>query len=600
LASEESVLRLLIPKVAEKLSFNYIIGSPFAIGGSGIVIYVEDMNLQVVRALKISRPSPGKERYLARVLIQETQTLRRLAHQNLIRIFAQGVVTLGIVHSVTDDPGTADARPVSSGSPDPQDFPFYVMEYVEGAIDSDKFLTKSRTQPVVLGVFSGILSAVEYLHSQDQIHMDIKPGNVLVTPAGLPILSDLGFAKKLKADDNATFIGGTEGYIHPEARKFVTRAVSDPNRVQGETPHSALKPAWGLYSLGKTFSVLLKEVEDHNAGVLSTYQTRYLKLLSARLLDGQASNGFRPNGITDATMEEIKYTSVQEARVDFDKLVGVYSLENSIPELNEHTQETIQASPTSVTPFTKRVKELVETPAVLRLGVITQLGLLNLIYPTANHTRLEHSVGAFSLCCRYVLALYYDAYNPLFRQLMNEADIKAVLLAALLHDLGQCPLAHDLEEADPESYSHESVAAGILRDEPSALANVIAAPEGWGISPEQVVRILEASAKPYKGGLRERMLRTLISGCIDCDKLAYLIRDSVKLGVPFGKGIDLERLLRCLTVVFREDGDKTTLRWEFMRRARCPLSRWHLRAMRCSGKCTGTMPTGQLRRCCTG
>ena len=96
------------------------------------------------------------------------------------------------------------------------------------------------------------------------------------------------------------------------------------------------------------------------------------------------------------------------------------------------------------------------------------------------------------------------------------------------------------------------------------------------------------------------MLRTLISGCIDCDKLAYLIRDSVKLGVPFGKGIDLERLLRCLTVVFREDGDKTTLRWEFMRRARCPLSRWHLRAMRCSGKCTGTMPTGQLRRCCTG
>src|SRR5205814_1385031 len=100
-------------------------------------------------------------------------------------------------------------------------------------------------------------------------------------------------------------------------------------------------------------------------------------------------------GLSLATFREIKYTSARQARIDLDKLTGTYNLEARIPELNPNIQDTIQVTTTATTPLTSRVKHLLAHPAVMRLGSITQLGLLNLVYPTATHSRLEHSLGTF-------------------------------------------------------------------------------------------------------------------------------------------------------------------------------------------------------------
>ena len=54
-------------------------------------------------------------------------------------------------------------------------------------------------------------------------------------------------------------------------------------------------------------------------------------------------------------------------------------------------------------------------------------------------------------------ALWHDPINPIFRQIMNERDLITCLLAALLHDLGQYPLAHDLEDADHDFFDHEPI-----------------------------------------------------------------------------------------------------------------------------------------------
>lgn len=170
-------------------------------------------------------------------------------------------------------------------------------------------------------------------------------------------------------------------------------------------------------------------------------------------------------------------------------------------------------------------------------------------------------MGTFSICCQYVLALYNDAYNPLFRQLMSEADIKALLLAALLHDVGQCPIAHDIEEAVPTFYSHSEAGLSLLRGT-AELRQIIEDRTGWNIGADRVIGILTANPYPtpdkgLKGTLRERILHSLIDGCLDADKLDYIVRDSERLGLSYGSGIDLRRLLRCLTIVYRDIDDQT-------------------------------------------
>jgi HD superfamily phosphohydrolase len=531
---EAPALQEIIPQIAEEIKFNYHLRLPLGVGGSGIVAAVEDKNLNRKRALKISRPSPGKEKVLTRILRSETESLLRLSHPNLIQIFAQGAVT----HKT-------------------HDYPYYVMEFVKDALDSNKYIKqKGITGDDVLNIFRGVLWAVEYLHDQGTIHMDLKPGNILVTAVGVPIISDLGFAKQLRVGKDHTLIGGTEGFLHPDARKLVEEVKSDPNRLRGEALRNALKETWDLFSLGKTFLNLLNLLDEQNSKALSSYQRKFLKLLACRLLDGQNSENERALGLSISTFKEIKYITVKAARIDVEKLIGIYNLEARVPELNLHTQDTIQASTLATTPFTPRVKELLSHQALMRLGTVSQLGLLNLIYPTATHTRLEHVIGTFSVLCRYLVALYNDPFNPLFRQIMDESDLRASLLSALLHDIGHYPLAHDFEEAEPNLFSHEEIGENYLLSPNNSLAALIARRDGWNLPIERVVSILNAEPQTIKGTLKDRILHTLISGPIDADKLDYLIRDSLRLGLNYGKINDLERLLRTLTVVFRRyDGN---------------------------------------------
>src|SRR5208283_4983649 len=185
--SEEAELRKLTDEVCKHIAFNYVLIKPLGVGGSGVVSIVQDKNLEVQRALKIARPSPGKERLLARLLQGEVSNLVRLSHPNLIQVFAKGVVT-----------------------ENSKDIPYYVMDFVEGALDSDRYVASAKCKESdFIKLLEGVLSAIAYLHSQGTIHMDIKPGNVLVTPKGIPIVSDLGFAKQLRVEDQFTLIGGT-------------------------------------------------------------------------------------------------------------------------------------------------------------------------------------------------------------------------------------------------------------------------------------------------------------------------------------------------------------------------------------------------------
>ena len=195
-------------------------------------------------------------------------------------------------------------------------------------------------------------------------------------------------------------------------------------------------------------------------------------------------------------------------------------------------------------PFTPRVRALVDTAEFQRLRHISQLGLATQIYPGANHTRFEHALGVFNNAIRYVWQLGRD---PRFCKVIDHHRAEVLLVSALLHDLGHWPFCHPIEDLSlPNMPPHEAYAAEYLRPE-RELAQVLKSE--WNIEPAEVLDVLVAKTDSPE----LRLLRSILSGPIDIDKMDYLERDSLHCGVPYGCHFDKSRLIQSL--VLNEAGD---------------------------------------------
>jgi HD superfamily phosphohydrolase len=204
---------------------------------------------------------------------------------------------------------------------------------------------------------------------------------------------------------------------------------------------------------------------------------------------------------------------------------------------------------------------LLDSAELQRLAQIKQLGLANLVFPGANHTRLEHSLGACHIADR--LAAELD---------LEEDDRTRLTAAAILHDVGHGPFSHTLEGAvfAELGFDHVEHSRRIIRGEQDALPDgereemssptaVHALVEAEGIDPAEVASLLEGGKGPTifdfapDGNRSEgldpstRHLRQMINGVIDVDQIDYLMRDSHYTGVAHGV-IDVDRLLQTLVL----------------------------------------------------
>jgi len=538
-AQERKPLETIIAIIQEAISLRYKIIEPLGVGGIGIVLQVEDKNLGIPCALKFPRPKAGKESLFAEIIESEIAQLLKARHPNIIEVYYQGRIQF-----------------------EETQFPFYIMEYISEATDAlEYFSSQPRNVGELLNVTKQVVDGIEHLHKMNIIHLDVKLENMLVSSNGRAVIADLGSARNLVEGSVTTLITFTREYAHPELISLITYSTvsTDPNRIRAEVERPKLKKSYDLYALGKNIKRVLKLHEPQTWKGLDPYSRKYLYLMADRLLDGRNTDDKCALGLPPTAFSEIKYKEISEVATDIKKITGEYPLHQIIPEIDEHGIRTIQTSSLSPTPFTSRLSQIITHPAFRRLGDISQLGFINLIYPTATHSRLEHVLGTFSNVVRYCDALYHDPINPFFRQIMNDDDMKAVFLAALLHDIGQYPLAHDLEEAEPDIFSHKEITIEMLEgtakylDLPS-LKMLIS--EQWGISPQRVTDIIKADPTDLNSSIKDRILHTFLDSPIDADKLDYLVRDSVNLNVPFGKAIDFERLLQCLTIIFKEQQRK--------------------------------------------
>ena len=456
------------------------------------------------------------------------------------------------------------------------------MEALDGPQDADAWLFDHPTINELIRILEGATKGLAYLHDRDDgiAHLDIKPSNIFVNDSSV-VVADLG--SRNASDPRAKRLGwvAREGYIHPDF-DLLTHVpgtsgmdLDDPNRQLQERPieREELKLEWDLYSLGVTLLVLLRVLGIPGTDV-SQYQFRYLKLMGYRLLGNQAAHaaattgnlryvgrqsgqppliGVKYLGLKASAFSELAYESIHHVIEDLNKLTGVVDLLSSVPELQElYPREVIHAASHGSAPHSSRIAKLLVTPEVRRLARVDQLGLVRLVYPAATHSRLEHSLGTLAMASRFTRALYSDPVSPLFRQLMSSEDLELLLAVCLLHDIGHFPLAHDLEEVSKTVFGHEERTTHLLAREDSALAQSLSGPE-WSPSVLPRVRRVLGGVAESQLDVKEMLVKSIIDGPVDADKIDYLIRDSENLRLPYGNGVDVKELLQSLTVIVKSE-----------------------------------------------
>jgi HD superfamily phosphohydrolase len=255
----------------------------------------------------------------------------------------------------------------------------------------------------------------------------------------------------------------------------------------------------------------------------------------------------------------------------------------------------------SITEFTEKIKLIrdpvygfIEVPEeflpvldhklVQRLRWISQLPLEQLVYPSAQHSRFEHSIGVMYLSMQVAMTLIKDNYSwekiefafekefelsSLKKEDRKKFFVFCAGICGLLHDLGHAPFSHTLEDAicytqKDISYHHETVTFFVAKKvlEDYNLYDRLLA--------KTVLTVLNKSLGEDNISPLKKILRSIIDGVIDSDKGDYLLRDSYHCGVGYGH-YDLERLWRHVRI---------TSDWKLGITEKGAVEAWNLRLAR--------------------
>ncbi len=169
--------------------------------------------------------------------------------------------------------------------------------------------------------------------------------------------------------------------------------------------------------------------------------------------------------------------------------------------------------------------DLIEHPWFQRLRRIRQLGMTDMVYPGALHTRFHHSIGAMHLMNQAIHALRIKGVE------IDKQEALDVAVAILLHDIGHGPFSHALEHSIVENIDHEMISRFYM----DKLNEVF---EGQ----------LNGAISIFQNTCDRKFLHQMVSSQLDMDRLDYLKRDSFYTGVSEGV-VNVERIIKMLFVV---------------------------------------------------
>ena len=168
--------------------------------------------------------------------------------------------------------------------------------------------------------------------------------------------------------------------------------------------------------------------------------------------------------------------------------------------------------------------DIIQHPIFQRLQRIKQLGLASFVYPWAQHTRFQHSLGAMYLTHEALKQLRQNG------QEITPEEADGVLVASLLHDIGHGPFSHVLENTLVSGISHEEISLRLMQQMNSEMDGK-----------------LTLAIRIFQDQYPKHFLHQLISSQLDMDRMDYLHRDSFFTGMTEGV-IGSARLIKMLYV----------------------------------------------------
>lgn len=200
--------------------------------------------------------------------------------------------------------------------------------------------------------------------------------------------------------------------------------------------------------------------------------------------------------------------------------------------------------------FSEKERKIIDHPLFQRLRHIRQLSLTEYIYPGANHTRFEHSLGVMEIATRGFDKLAEKNGSLIEDTLRNVVGFEKnplaiarqlVRLAALTHDIGHCAFSHGAEKIVLGKEGHEKLSVLIIKED-TLLGGLINDLYGANFG-KRIASIIEQKNMPPQ----IQFLHDIVSGELDADRTDYLLRDSYHCGVDYGR-FDYRRMIECLEI----------------------------------------------------
>ena len=453
-----------------------------------------------------------------------------------------------------------DAGKASVGG---RDLPYFAMPFMDEAQDLYKFCSVRRWAAMVPGeslrafihLLDDVLQGLAALHARNILHRDMKGENVIVDAAGHARITDLGGAKVIERSGKGDTISIQDReYLHPELIQYLESqkgSLADQRRVHLLVPWKLLRKrgvAFDLYALGET----IRQLVDQIGTVLSPDAVSFFHVMVARLKAA-------------GTAEEPRYAGVAEVRSDLRKAEMVVGLGGMVEELSPTPRHALRLAPPLAVPLSGHIRAIIDTTLFRRLRNIKQLALVHYVFPSAQHTRFEHSLGVYHWTVEYLKSLWHDPDNGYVREVSDEWSLRGMLVAALLHDLGQYAFAHAAEGVDHRAFSHDDFTWMLLDEqhpERHRLPRRVKAdtdqlrlavekqlPKGGLQLPLAILHTFAKTAAAV--GLDQRLwdvFHSILDGPIDADKADYTLRDAYFTGITAASPATDARFLQALTL----------------------------------------------------
>ena len=495
---------------------------PLGQGGSGIVylaeqIFVEGRDFKVQRAIKFfiyrddiaekQQASISTDNFLG-----EITSITKFNHENILKVIDGGIYKKG-----------------------KREIPYLVTDYIEGRTLEEIISTEApklffeyvKSEEDAFALMMQLTYGLKYLHKFDFYHCDIAPKNVFLRKYDgytQLVIGDLGAGitiGNLSQKTDKVRVVGTYDYM-PESVQSLKGQEIPINQFK------KLQPIWDIFSAART----LKEFIEKS---INTFKESNVDIPSLQALD--------------SWLDKKTYNCVEKIYRDIDRHRPIHRKTAGVLELSEADSGTRkQLVPVSPVVLTKRMRKITKHKVFTRLNSVPQLLMGAAIFPGANHTRLEHSLGAYENMRQILIEMLK---KEKFLGLLDTKTIEMALLGALLFSLTRFPFSfavHELKDSAKKEKIYSEITQKRLLHQMlhysdnlcDSLMNTIEANFN-GVSYNDLETIICGRDTGYPSK-NHQLVYSMLHSTMDVRVLDFLVRDAHHLGLK--NNFDLHDLIQ--------------------------------------------------------